>query len=629
LRSLSLPAPPGRRAHAAFLGVEKSARGLRWVERLPPASAYLGAAIAQRHDLPEIVGRLLAARDVALDEVPGVLNPTIRELCPDPATFTDMDRAAARLTRAVTSGEQVAIFGDYDVDGASSSALLYRFLAWHGLKPRIYIPDRIAEGYGPNPEAMAALIADGATLIVTVDCGSTGFEALDAARAKGVDVAVIDHHQTGSELPPALAIVNPNRQDCLSGQGHLCAAGVVFLLCIALQRTLRSKGVYAAGKAPQLLEWLDLVALATICDVVPLKGINRAFVVQGLKVLRQRQNPGLKALCDAAGVNKPPTPHTLGFILGPRINAGGRIGDAALGARLLAMADGSEANGIAQKLETLNRERREIEIKTVEEAAAYATKALFDDPGCPIIMAGSPGWHKGLVGLAASRLTERFQRPCLVFSEDTVSGEATGSARSIAGVDIGAAVRAAVEAGIAKKGGGHAMAAGVTVTRAMLPEFQAHMHQALGPSFASASSTATLPLDGALTPRAATLELADQLERAGPFGQGNPAPRFCLPSVRVAMLKELAGGHLRCALQAADGSQISAVAFRSAQSELAGALDAGRGLGCHIAGRLTRDEWGGRERVEFHIEDAASASQTEARAAPDLGEAGLRPCKEG
>jgi single-stranded-DNA-specific exonuclease len=563
-------------------------------------------AIAQRHNLPEIIGRLLAAREVSLDDVPDVLNPTIRALCPDPASFTDMDKAAERIARAIAAGEKVAIFGDYDVDGAASSALLYRFLAWHGLVPRIYIPDRITEGYGPNPAAIAALIEDGASLIVTVDCGTTSFESLEVAARKGVDAVVIDHHQAGAELPQAEALVNPNRQDCLSGQGHLCAAGVVFVLCIALQRHLRAKGFYAKTKAPDLLAWLDMVALATVCDVVPLKGVNRAFVVQGLKVLKGRENPGLKALCDAAGVKKPPTPYTLGFILGPRINAGGRIGDAALGARLLAMAEGDEADRIAQTLDRLNRERREIELKTVEEAAAFADRTLMEEPFCPIIIAGSDAWHKGLVGLAASRLTERFQRPSLIFSFDESAGEATGSARSVAGVDIGAAVRGAVEAGIAKKGGGHAMAAGVTVAQARLPELAAYLQDALGPSYRAAFATASLPVDGVLTPRAATAEFAAQLEHAGPYGQGNPAPRFCLPAVRVAMMKEFTGGHLRCALQAADGSQISAVAFRAAESELGTALDSGRGPGCHVAGRLARDEWGGRDRVEVQIEDAAA-----------------------
>ncbi len=608
MRSLSLPLQQSPRANGAFLGVEKSARGLKWVERLGPSEAYRGTAIAQRHDLPEIIGRLLAARDVGLEEVPDVLNPTLRALCPDPASFTDMEKAAERIARAITAGEQVAIFGDYDVDGAASSALLYRFLAWHGLNPRIYIPDRIAEGYGPNPAAIASLIDGGASLIVTVDCGSTSFDALEIAASKGADAVVVDHHQVGDELPRVHALVNPNRQDCLSHQGHLCAAGVVFLLCIELKRQLKAKGFYAKARAPDLLMWLDMVALATVCDVVPLKGVNRAFVVQGLKVLGSRQNPGLKALCDAAGVTKAPSPYTLGFVLGPRINAGGRIGDAALGARLLASAEGDEAVRIAETLDRLNRERREIEIKTVEEAAAYADRTLLENPHAPIIIAGSPAWHKGLVGLAASRLTDRFQRPSLIFSYDEAAGEATGSARSVAGVDIGAAVRGAVEAGLAKKGGGHAMAAGVTVAKDRIGELAAYLQDTLGSAYRTAAASPALAVDGALAPRAATVEFTVQLERAGPFGQGNPPPRFCLPSVRVTMLKEFSGGHLRCALQSADGSQISGVAFRAAQSELGPALERGRDLAFHVAGRVTCDEWGGRQRVEFQIEDAAAAS---------------------
>ncbi|MBJ7534132.1 single-stranded-DNA-specific exonuclease RecJ [Rhodomicrobium vannielii ATCC 17100] len=607
MRPLSLPLQQPR-AQSAFLGVERSARGLKWIERLAPQDAHIAAAIAQRHNLPEIVGRILAARGVSLDDVADVLNPTLRALCPDPSTFTDMDKAADRIARAIETGERIAIFGDYDVDGASSSALLKRFLAWHGLDARIYIPDRITEGYGPNGPAIAQLIEDGAQLIVTVDCGSTSFEALDVAAKRGVEVIVVDHHQVNEELPVAHAVVNPNRQDCLSGQGHLCAAGVTFLLCVAAQRRLRAKGAYAKSPAPDLLGWLDIVALATVCDVVPLSGVNRAFVVQGLKVLRNRRNPGLRALADAAGVNKPPSPYTLGFVLGPRINAGGRIGEASLGARLLASEDDIETRRIAETLDRLNRERREIEIKTVEEAAAWADRTLMEDPSAPIIIAGSSAWHKGLVGLAASRLTERFQRPCLIFSQDEDAGESTGSARSVSGVDIGAAVRGAVEAGVAKKGGGHTMAAGITVDTARLHELAAFLRAALDPAYRVASAAPELAIDGVLKPRAATLDFCAQLEAAGPYGQGNPAPRFSLASVRPTMIKEISGGHLRLALQDIDGSQISAVAFRAAQTEIGAALAAGRDLACHVAGRIERDEWGGKSRIEFHIEDVAPAN---------------------
>ncbi len=605
MRSLALPLLRAQTESAPYLGVEKSARGLKWMERLKPERSHLAMAIAQRYHLPEIVGRLLAARDVGLDDVPDVLNPTLRALCPDPLTLTDMDAAVDRLARAIEAREQVVIFGDYDVDGACASALLYRFLRWHGLEPRIYIPDRVTEGYGPNAAAMASLVDSGATLIVTVDCGSTSHDALEEASRKGVDVLVVDHHQVGAELPPSIAVVNPNRQDCLSGQGHLCAAGVVFLVCIALAKALRQRGAYAKGHAPNLLSWLDLVALATVCDVVPLTAVNRAFVVQGLKILANRDNVGLRALTDAAGVNKPPSPYTLGFILGPRINAGGRIGDAALGARLLTIDDPIEAGRIAEKLDSLNRERREIELRTVTEAAGWADRAVLEDPCCPIIIAGSPAWHKGLVGLAASRLTDRFQRPCLIFSHDERTGEATGSARSVAGVDIGAAVRSAVEAGVAKKGGGHAMAAGVTVRYEQLSELSSFLKEKLAVPYKAASRSPVLMIDGAISPATASLNFITDLNRAGPFGQGNPAPRLCLPAVRVARLQEIAGVHARCTLQAADGSQLGAVAFRAAKSEIGAALEHRRDFPIHVAGRLELNEWGGRTSVEFHIEDVA------------------------
>lgn len=605
MSSLRLPLAPASRDDAPFLGVERSARGLKWVERLPPSKAYLGAAISQRHNLPELVGRLLAARGASLEEVPALLNPTVKAFLPDPASLTEMAAAADRIADAVMKGEPIAIFGDYDVDGASASALLYRFLAWHGLDPRIYIPDRQTEGYGPNPAAMAALIEGGAQLIVTVDCGSTSFEALDVPRARGVDVVVVDHHQVNDELPVVTALVNPNRQDDLSGQGHLCAAGVTFLLCVALLRQLRLRGAYKNRKEPDLLGWLDIVALATICDVVPLAGVNRAFVVQGLKVLRHRQNPGLRALCDTAALNAPPTAYHMGFVLGPRINAGGRIGDSALGAKLLATDDPQEAERIAAILDRLNRERREMELRCVEEACGAAERILLDEPQCPLILAGSPDWHKGLVGLVASRLTERFQRPSLVFAHDVVSGMATGSGRSVKGVDIGAAVRAAVEAGHAVKGGGHSMAAGVTVPITALPAFERFMRDALQQSYSVAASAATLAIDGVVTPQGATAELAELLERAGPYGPANPAPRLVVPSARVGFTKVMTGGHIRCALLGNNGAQLAAVSFRGEGTPGGDLLTASGGRPVHVAGRLQRSEWGGRERIEFQIEDVA------------------------
>jgi len=449
---------------SAFLGVARSVRGLRWRERLDPASSNLATAISQHHDLPELLGRVLAARGVRLDEVPVVLDPTIKALMPDPSVLQDMDKAAARLADAIMSREAIAVFGDYDVDGACSSALLYRFLAHHGLGCRIYIPDRLFEGYGPNPAAIEGLIKDGAKLIVTVDCGTASFEPLALARRLGVDVVVIDHHQADPALPDVHALVNPNRQDDLSGLGQLCAAGVTFMVLVAVARELRQRGYYSAARpAPDLLALLDLVALATVCDVVPLTGLNRAYVVKGLQVMRQRRNVGLKALFDAAGLAQAPTPYHLGFVLGPRINAGGRIGDAGLGARLLSIDDEIEAARIAQLLDKLNRERKAIESEMLEQAVAEAERLLEADPELPILVLGSESWHKGVVGLVASRLTERFQRPSCVISWEQDIG--TASLRSVDGVDIGAAVRAAMSKGHLIKGGGHAMAAGLTVER--------------------------------------------------------------------------------------------------------------------------------------------------------------------
>ncbi len=609
LSAASLPLPLPSRPDAAFLGIDNSVRGLKWVERLSPTRAYLGAAIAQRHALPEIIGRLLAARDVEVDEVPVLLNPTLRALCPDPASFAGMAEAADRIAHAILNREIIAIFGDYDVDGACAAALLHRFLAHHDINARIYIPDRMTEGYGPNVGAVEALAQAGVTLIVTVDCGSTGFEPLDRAASLGVDVVVADHHGVGDELPRCAALVNPNRRDCLSGQGHLCAAGVVFMLCIALKSNLAQRGAYKERAAPDLLDWLDLVALATICDVVLLIGVNRAFVVQGLRVLSNRSNPGLKALCDVAAVNKAPTAYTLGFILGPRINAGGRIGDSGLGARLLAGNDDAEAARIAQTLDRLNRERREIERLTVEEASGWADKALLDDPDCPIIIAGSTGWHKGLVGLVASRLTERCQRPALIFSQDDMAGDATGSARSIAGVDIGAAVRGAVAAGIAIKGGGHAMAAGITITGDRLGELSAYLRSAVAQAYRTASSAPILAVDGAIYPRQVTAEFAALLDRVGPYGQGNPAPRFCIPAARLTSYKEITGGHLRGRLTGQDGSSLDAVAFRAATTAVGVFLRENRDAAFHVAGRIQNDEWGGRTRIEFHIEDVAAVAR--------------------
>ena len=593
----------------AFLGVARSAKGFTWRERLQGAARNTAIAIAQRHGLPELLGRMLAARGVTLEEAAGFLEPSIKALMPDPSVVRDMDAAAARLTEAVQRHERVAVFGDYDVDGACSSALVHRFLAQHGLGCRIYIPDRIFEGYGPNPAAIEALVKDGAQLIVTVDCGTTSIAPLAVARRLGADVLVIDHHQADPQLPDAHAIVNPNRQDDLSGLGHLCAAGVVFLVLVATARELRKRGQYASSPEPQLLEMLDMVALATVADVVPLKGLNRAYVTRGLAVMKQRRNIGLKALFDAAGLHQAPTPYALGFVLGPRINAGGRIGDAGLGARLLATEDEMDAARIASLLDKLNRERKAIETEMLEQAIAEADRLVDADPDLAIVIAGSEAWHKGVVGLVASRVTERFRRPSCIISWASEPGaagdEGTGSLRSVAGVDVGAAVRAAVAAGHLVKGGGHAMAAGLTVKRDALEALQGFLTDRLKSAASAARAEAGLEVDGALLPSAVNDDLIDLIERAGPYGQGHPAPRFVFPAHRVKFAKVVGESHVRCVLEAGDGSRLDAVAFRAAGQPLGELLTSTGGMAIHVAGQLKRDSWGGREKIELLIDDAA------------------------
>jgi len=597
----------------AFLGVTRSHREFVWREQLEGVSLATAQAIAQRHNLPELLGRVLAGRGVGLDQVEVFLEPSIKALMPDPSTLRDVDKSAKRLADAVMAGENVAVFGDYDVDGACSSALVGRFFARHGLEARLYIPDRLAEGYGPNPAAIEALINDGAQLIVTVDCGTTSFEPLAVARRLDTDVIVIDHHQSDETLPEVHAVVNPNRQDDISGQGDLCAAGVVFLVLVATARELRARGAYSGEtgmfKEPPLLDDLDLVALATVCDVVPLVGLNRAYVTKGLQVMRSRRNVGLRALLDAAGLDQPPTPYHLGYIIGPRINAGGRIGDSGLGAKLLTTGDRVAADRIAETLDRLNKDRKAIETQTLEEAQAAAEAMVEADPDIPIVIVGSEDWHKGIVGLVASRLTERFRRPSCVLSwtRDAATGtlQGTGSLRSVAGVDIGSAVRAAMADGLLIKGGGHAMAAGLTVAKDRLDDLRAYFADALTEAASQAREAAALDIDGALTPTAVTADLIGLLERAGPYGQGNPQPRFAFPAHRVKFAKIVGGAHVRCVLEAGDGSRLEAIAFRAADQPVGKALLNSGGLPLHVCGTLRRDTWGGRDKIELQIEDVA------------------------
>ncbi len=596
------PAEADRRS---FLGVERSLTGRHWLERLDVAGGNAALAIAQRHQINDVVARVLAGRGVGVDEAPAFLAPSLKALMPDPSVMTDMEAAAARIADAIMAGEPIAVFGDYDVDGASSSALLARFLRHQGVSPTVYIPDRLFEGYGPNPEALRKLAGEGARLIVTVDCGSTSFEALDEARTLGVDIVVIDHHELGTERPPARALVNPNRQDDLSGLGFLAAVGVTFMAVIAVNRLLRARGWYGAGRRePDLLQWLDLVALGTVCDVVPLVSLNRAFVSKGLMTLARRGNRGIAALADVARLGGPVRPYHLGFLLGPRINAGGRIGDAALGARLLASDDPAECARIAAELDRLNGERQTMETAMLEQAMAEADAEIGSGEGPAVLVTASREWHPGVVGLIASRLKDRFQRPAIAIAL-AANGVGTGSGRSIVGVDLGAAVRRAVDDGILAKGGGHAMAAGLTVAQSRLGDLRAFLEQSLAVRVHAADGGHTLAVDAALSARGASLALIEAVEKAGPFGAGNPDPVYAFPSHRIDFADTVGNGHVRLTLAANDGATIKAVAFRGAGSPLGEALLAARGRNLHVAGALTIDHFRGRRTPNLRVIDAA------------------------
>jgi single-stranded-DNA-specific exonuclease len=588
-----------REQRSFFLGVERSLSGRAWRPRLARAEEGRAFAIAQAHGHGDLLARVLAGRGVTAESAPAHLDPTLRDLMPDPLTLMDMDAAVDRLAFAVETGEQVAVFGDYDVDGAASSALMVEFLEAAGCPtPFLHIPDRILEGYGPNIEAIAELRRRGAGLLVTLDCGTTSHEALAHARALGLDVIVIDHHQASERLPEAI-VVNPNRADDLSGLGHLCAAGVAFMTLAALARELRGRG----RQAPDLLGGLDLVALATVADVAALRGLNRAFVAKGLMVMRNRERVGLSALLDAARVDGPPRPYHLGFVLGPRINAGGRIGDAALGARLLTLRDPVEAARIAAELDQLNGERQALERVVLEEAAAEADRQLMRSNRLSCLVVAGEDWHPGIVGIVASRLKDKFKIPAFVIGR---KGEVcSGSARASSGVDLGRAVRRAVEEGLILKGGGHALAAGVTLAPDRIEAFRAFMNLALEEEVARARAGDALLVDGALSARGAVLDLARDIERAGPFGSGNPEPVFVFPDHRVVDARLVGADHVRVRLQSGDGARLDAIAFRAAGSEIGDALTRGRGERLHVAARVGTSLFRGAERMDIRIVDLA------------------------
>ena len=589
----------------AFLGVTQSATGRVWRDRLDPRGAAKALAIAQRYQVPEMLARIIAGRGIDIDAVDDFLDPTIRKLMPDPLTVTEMEAAAKRIADAATRGEKVAIFGDYDVDGATSAALLTWHLRHCGLDPLIHIPDRIFEGYGPNVEAVRGLANRGATLLVTVDCGTTSIEPLAEAKRLGMDVVVIDHHQCGDELPMVDALVNPNRLDDLSGLGHLAAVGLVFVTLVAVNRELRARNFWSDVRPePNLLDALHHVALGTVADVASLTGLNRAFVAKGLIALRRRDHVGHTALMDVSRLSGPPEAWHLGFMLGPRINAGGRIGRADLGVRLLLEGDISEAARIAAELDRLNTERRVIEQMAEAQAEAEALASLgLDDKGSVIVTA-SEGWHPGVVGLVASRLKEKFSRPAFAIALEP-GGIGTGSGRSIPGVDLGKVVREAVNEGILLKGGGHAMAAGVTLKKENLAEFRAFVETALAATVADARHANELFIDGAVSARAVTTDFVNTMNRAGPYGAGNPEPLIALPSHQLVFADEVGQAHLRLRFKSGDGSFVNGIAFRSIGQKLGNALIENRGQMLHVAGSLTVDRWQGSERVQMRVTDVA------------------------
>jgi len=557
------------------------------------------------HDL---VTQLLLARGVPHDDVERHRNPSLRAFLPDPSAFRDMDQAAERLAQAIVTGETLTVYGDYDVDGATSAALLIRLLRMLGHPARYYIPDRLLEGYGPSGEALVRLGREGSSLIVTVDCGAMAFEALEMAHAAGIDVIVVDHHKCAPELPRAMALVNPNRldeDDLAAAHGHLAAVGVAFLLAVATVRVLRQRSFFADRPEPDLFSLLDLVALGTVADVAALHGLNRALVAQGLKVMAQRQNTGMAALIDASRLNRAPTCSDLGFALGPRINAGGRVGEATLGVRLLTTEDPEEARVIAAQLSQLNEERRAIEAAVQEAAEAQ----LESQHNRAVVLLAGAGWHPGVIGIVAGRIKEKSGRPAIVIALDADEhGHGKGSGRSIAGVDLGAAIIAAREAGLLVAGGGHAMAAGLTVAPDRLSALAEFLDERLGAAVIAAQAGQSLQLDLAVAPGGLVPPLVETLESAGPYGMGWPGPRVAVGPVRLVKADLVGKDHVRLIVRGDDGASFKAVAFRQAETELGQALlNRAQGRRFWLAGRARIDDWGSRPAAELHVDDAAWA----------------------
>jgi single-stranded-DNA-specific exonuclease len=587
---------------SAFLGVTRSLSGRAWRER--PADADLARQHGLKLGLSEPLARALAARGVSADAAPDYLAPTLKALFPDPSSFLDMDRAVTILVDALIAARPMVVFADYDVDGASSAAQLVRWFRAMGHELPIYVPDRITEGYGPSPAAFRHLHEQGAELVVTVDCGAAAYDAIAAAGEIGLEVVVVDHHLMREAPPAAAAVVNPNRPGDTSGQGVLAAAGVTFVLLAALNREARRRGLFEDRAEPDLRQWLDLAAMGAICDVTQLTGFNRALVAQGLKVMSAWGNPGLKALLDVAKSTGPATTFHAGFILGPRINAGGRIGRSDLGARLLSTDDPEEARALAEELDALNVSRKDVEAQVTAEAIELVERGTNFDPEAPVLVAAGEGWHPGVIGIVAGRLRERYRKPVVVVGLDPVTGIGKGSGRSQPGVNLGAAVQAAFEAGLLMSGGGHAMAAGLTVRRDGVPELRDFLIEALAAQRAEAMLGDAVDIDALVTPSGASRALFEDFQRLQPFGPGNPEPMFAAADVRIEQAAAMRGGHVRCLLVDAAGGRLRAIAWRSQDTELGRRLAAGGGS-LHVAGRLKADDWNGRRGVQLEIEDAA------------------------
>lgn len=589
-----------------FLGVSRSLSGRRWRER--PADPVLVIAHQRNHGLIEPLARALAARGVSEADAGAYLDPTLKALFPDPSSFLDMDRAAEVIVDALTRGRPSLVFADYDVDGASSAAQLVRWFRAMGAELPIYVPDREKEGYGPSPAAFDRIKESGAELVITVDCGAAAYDAIAHAAEIGLEVVVIDHHLMREDPPACAAVVNPNRPGCPSGQGILAAAGVTFVLLAALNREARKRGLFADRPEPDIRRWLDLAAMGAVCDVTSLTGFNRAIAAQGFKVMSGWGNPGLRALMDTAQSKGPANVFAAGFILGPRINAGGRIGRSDLGARLLSTDDPDEARAIAQELDALNATRKDIEKECMEAAIRSVEQASNFDPDAPVVVAAGEGWRPGVVGIVAGRLRERWRKPVIVIGLDPDNDIGKGSGRSQPGVNLGRAVQEAWEQGLLMSGGGHAMAAGLSIRPRDVPEFRAFLETRLRDEQTEAAAVDAVEIDALVTPGGADRPLWQAFERLAPYGPGAPEPLFAMAGVRTLGAQPLNGGHIRLQLVGEDGSRIKAISWRSADSDLGRRLlSADSAL--HVAGRLKADDWNGKQGVQLEIEDVADPRQ--------------------